>query len=196
MEVMTATEPCSRRATKRAFLILGHPFAGKTTLAQALAPLVSLPVVAMTKVRDVIERGVSEKAVYARGLVTSGCLIPSDLFGALLAEAVGSEDALIVGRPRTEAELDAFTRYSDHSVSVIHLEATQALVDERMAAVGLGPSEKEHPGALARLRAALEPVLVRAREAGSLLTLDASSARAELVDTARKFVQHTRSVAG
>lgn len=152
-----------------------------------------MPVITMANVRGVIERGLSGQAVRARELVTSGGLLPDDLFGALLAEAVGQDAALLVGRPRTEMEFDAFVRASGHAVSVVHLDAAPALVDARMAAAGLGPSEKEHPGALARLRAALHPLLARADATGSLLTLDASLPRTELVAAAARFIKSRQS---
>ena len=176
--------------------ILGYPFAGKHALAEELAARLAMRMIAMDQVRETIEHGSSEWALRARTLVSEGRLLPDLLAGELLWEAAGGDGAIIVGRPRNLEELVAFERVSGRVPFVIHLEASQALVDQRMATAGLGASEAEHPGALRRISQALQPMLIRAGDAGRLLTLDASQPIEELVKSATPFIEQLRPFAG
>ena len=174
--------------------ILGHPFAGKRTLAAALAATLAMNVVDFEKVRATIHLGVSEETRRARATVERGLLLSDALFGEILWQSARPDNAIIVGRPRNLAEFESFQTASGHPLSVIHLEAGQHLIDMRMTAAGLPPSEIGHPGALARLGVALQPVLLRANDGGHLLTLSASRALEDLVEDARQFVLEQRAL--
>ena len=172
--------------------VVGHPFAGKRTLSASLTKVTSMRVVDAGEVSALIHRSSSEAAHRARSLVEAGALLPDDLFGKLLAELVGGVDTILVGRPRSLGEMEAFERESRCTPLIIHLEASPALVSARMTARGLPPPEPEHPGAFERLTLMLEPVLRRASLSGTLLSLDATLPVAELVGPAREFVEARR----
>ena len=172
--------------------ILGHPLAGKQKLADALGALLSARVVTMTTIRELIEQGESPQATRARSLAEAGNLVPASLLAELFAEAVGHGDALLVGWPRELDELVAFERTFGCAMVVVHLDAQRSLIDARRAAAGLRSIEEDHPGALQRLEAKLQPVLLRMKETGSLLSMDASLPFRELVDRAQGFINQRK----
>lgn len=171
--------------------IIGNPSSGKRTLATALCARRPLAVIGTQEVGAAISTATTPIASEAKGLVERGDVLPGQLFGALLAEVVGELDAVIVGLPRTLDELQAFLSNCASPVSVIHLRASQAVIDARRHAVGLRPIEVEHPGALQRLSKGLAPVLAAAGRSKRLLELDANLLLAELVEHADRFLDAT-----
>ena len=176
--------------------IVGHPFAGKHALANALSTVVAMRSVTYADVRHVIDCGTTPPAARARTLVRSGSLLPVALLVELLAEAAGDSDAIVVGRPRSGSELEAFIQVFHEVPRVIHVTADESFIDTRMAALGLPPSAQEHPGALPRLESDLQPVLRVASQSDRLLTLSAYIPINEQVRAAQAFIVRQRATAG
>src|SRR5687767_1265359 len=108
--------------------VVGNPFAGKRTLAASLAKVTSMRVVEASELSAVIQRSATGAALRARSLVEAGAALPDELVGALLAELVGGHDTILVGRPRSLVELEAFESASQCTPLFIHLEASPELV--------------------------------------------------------------------
>jgi adenylate kinase family enzyme len=172
--------------------VVGNPFAGKSTLSASLAKLTSMRVVEASDLPAVIRSSATGAALRAQSLIEAGAQLPDELVGTLLAELVGGHDTILVGRPRSLVELEAFESASQCTPLFIHLEASPALVAARMTAQGLPSPEHDHPGALERLRVGLAPVLRRASVSATLLSLDASLPVEQLVGPAREFIDARR----
>jgi len=171
--------------------IVGNPSSGKRTLAAALCVQRSLTVIGPLELRAVLSTAGTPIASEAKTLLERGSVLSDRLYGSLLAEAVGELDAVVVGRPRTIDELQAFLQKCASPLFVIHLRASQAAIYSRRFAAGLPPIEIEHPGALQRLEEGLVPVLAAAGESKRLLELDANLPLAELVEQADRFLDAT-----
>ena len=163
--------------------VIGYPGSGKRTLADQLAQrLPHLRVVGFNEIRDVLENSASEAAVSARQLVHAGRAIPDPLFGQVLAEAASNRNAL-----RLSSKLDpaAQPAVDNEAVHIIHVRASAELIDARRRARGLGAIEQEHPGALARIDAHLEPMIAVAHR---VLPLNAASDIRDLLASAQRFL--------
>ena|SRR6188768_569357 len=66
--------------------IVGHPFAGKRTLADALTAFVPMLAIGASHVGAVIAKAPGGQARYARDFVAEGQLVPDLLFGELRAK--------------------------------------------------------------------------------------------------------------
>lgn len=164
--------------------ILGHPFAGKRTLAKGIEGTRSgIAVVDSSSIRRGIAAARSAAFVEARDLAASGRVPPDALIGQLLAEALLEQrsHALLVGYPRGDGQASSLRSLVGHDFFVVHLRASEELLDQRRAAAGLPPIETTNPGALTRITVATEPLISRAATDGMLLELDARRPPAELV---------------
>jgi adenylate kinase family enzyme len=166
--------------------IIGYPGSGKGELADQLAQtLPQFRVVGFSEIRDLLESSASEAAVVARQLARAGHAVPDSLFGQLLAEAANNRDVLFAGYPRNLAQLRNLQSFANEAVHIIHMRASAELIDDHRRARGLRPIEQEHPGALARIDADLDPMIA---VASRLLPLDAASDMQNLLASALRFL--------
>src|SRR4051812_4262634 len=103
--------------------IVGNPSSGKRTLAAALRVQRSLTVIGPHELQAVLSTAGAPIASEAKTLLERGSVLSDRLYGSLLAEAVGELDAVVVGRPRTIDELQAFLLKCASPLFVIHLRA-------------------------------------------------------------------------
>lgn len=172
--------------------LLGFPGSGKRTLVGWLsAELPHVTVIDGGTFRNTLSNSRSEAARAARSASSAGALISDDLFGAILAECVrsGPHPVVLLGMPRNLAQLQRFEVDSGSELDVIYLRASPALIDSRRIAAGAQAIEHAHPGALARLDAALAPILEHTARRHRLLELDASSPVADLGTTVLSLLQ-------
>jgi adenylate kinase family enzyme len=166
--------------------VIGYPGSGRRTFAgQLVQRLPHLIVVGFDEIRGLLKSSASETAVAARHLVDAGRLIPDPVLGELLAEAASSRSVLLVGYPRNLAQLQSLQSTANEAVHVIHVRASAELIDDRRRAQGLRPVEQAHPGVLARIDAALDPMIAVAHR---LLPLDATSDIHDRLEAAQRFL--------
>lgn len=172
--------------------VVGLPFSGRHTLASALSGLLAMRMVTHSDVVHAIDLGTTPSAAEARALVRRGELLPADIRTELFLETAGERDAILVGHPRSAAELESFVRRLRDVPAVIHLVADESFVDARTSAAALPRTAHAHPGALRRLESELQTVLDRAGERGRLLPLSAHLSIEEQVGLACAFIDQQR----
>lgn len=103
--------------------------------------------------------------------------------------AIGVEAIrLALDEPRSEATRDASRLVS--SGEMIPLDASVAELNRRFVSQGKDPPEVSHPGALARFRKTLDPLLQQLDDAKVLVVLNADDAPDRLVAVARSRLSY------
>lgn len=181
------------KGTRMIVSLVGPPLAGKRTLGRALADAANLAFVDHESIHQTISRRHSVAARRAAALVERGEPVPDEVLGSVIHECIGERDAVLVGYPRTERQLQSMEDCGGAFVlACIMLEASRELVDARRAARGLSAVEQDHPGALTRIASMLAPVLARAEARQSLLRLDAALPMPDLLGAAESFLRNVR----
>ena len=132
-------------------------------LTSSLRDCLTCALLGSTRFGTSLENSPSEAAVSARLLVHAGRAI-ADPLGQVLAEAASNRNALLTGYPRNLTQLHSLQSTANEAVHIIHVRASAELIDARRRARGLGAIEQEHPGALARIDAHLEPMIAVAHQ--------------------------------
>lgn len=181
------------KGTRMIVSLVGPPSAGKHTLGRALAVAANLAFVDHESIHQTISRRHSAAARRAAALVERGEPVPDEVLGSVIHECIGERDAVLVGYPRNERQLQGMEeRGGRFAHPCIVLEASRELLDARRAVLGLSAVERDHPGALARIASMLAPVLARAEARQSLLRLDAALPMPDLLGAAESFLRNVR----
>lgn len=171
--------------------IVGPPLAGKRTLGRALAAVANLAFVDFDSVKQAIASRHGPSARRAAALVERGVPVPDELLGSVVRECLGDRDAVLVGYPRSERQLQGMEARGGKFVHpCILLDASRERIDAQRAARGLSAVEQDHPGALARIASELAPVLARAEARQCLLRLDAERPMPEQLVAAQSFLRN------